>query len=242
MGSLKADKKHFLFLCSQERKKIYQDALSASNYSFDVVFIETIEELLAQCLKQPPSAILMDIVTKMRIGPEDMKIVDNLGVCWPLMICNVNPDGQVQAISLALSKQDSFISALTAIVEDDPDWKNPVCKRRFVRIELNSRVLIKKENRDCWEKANVLNISMGGLFAVTYADYNMGDNVDMRILDLKEKPIECKGKIVWVRCWDKSVMLPGVGVDFSDHLTPPDIAHVLTSDEIVKRFCEQAKK
>lgn len=227
----------FIFLCLKNRETIYSDVLRNLNY--DLFFCDSIFDLISYCIDNPPNAIVIDMFTNLKFGALAMKPLDNLGVNWPVLRCNVRNDGLITAMSMNPPKQDGFQDALRNIVNKNVSWAHVSSKRQYLRIDMDSRVRLKMNNT--FEVGNCLNLGLGGAFIVNYSNVENINSLEVEFMDLFDKKISINVNIAWKRFWKDSIYLPGFGVSFDINEVPNDFKKALKRPEIVNNFINKLK-
>ncbi|MCM8814237.1 MAG: PilZ domain-containing protein [Candidatus Omnitrophica bacterium] len=234
-------KSHFYFLCQKKRQDLYRPIIRWLPYR--VVFVEELEQLLAYLLETPPDAVLVDVVTNMRFGSANMAPILNIEVAWPVLLCNITPDGSAQVMCMSPMKNDTLPAALEAIVRKDASWMNTRTPRRYIRVDVQCRCLLRRAGEENWTKSNILNMSSGGCFSVSYDLIVPGTMVEFELLDIKSEPVYGHGQVTWGRSWDESLALPGVGIHFDeDTAVPQEVCMFLKSKDVIDRFCEKFRQ
>jgi len=232
----KTDKsdQYFVFLCLRKRQPAYETIVKGLPYR--ITFVDTLEDLLRQCIKKPPVGLFIDILTSLRFGAANIMPIDNMGMLWPVMRCNITSNGSTLVLCMDTPQRDSLPNALAALSNDDPLWHNPKHKRLDIRININFRARIRRLDSDKWEIANGLNVSMGGAFLHTYSLPEIGEEVELELLDLADFPINCKATVRWTRGWGDNTLLPGIGLAFNMDTSEFALAELLTSAKHLRNF------
>lgn len=224
------DVPYFFCLCQDERRPLYESLLKDTPYEFR--FTISVEQLLAESMKSPPLAIIVDIRSQVAIGPESVKTIFELNTTWPVMRCNIRPDGTATVMCLEPHRTEELLSALEGISAGHEDWVPEGKFRNFLRLSLQLRVLIRREGHD-WARANTLNVSVRGAFLATYDHHEKEERVELELRDLVDKTMRLEGIVKWVRRWEDTSELPGIGVAFE---SAGDIQYL--ADEVAKRFIQ----
>lgn len=224
----------FYFLCIEKRQSAYK--LITADIGYDVVYVDTLEELLRKCIDEPPRGVFIDILTSLRFGATNIMPIDNLAMSWPIMRCNITSNGSTLVLCMDTPKRDTLPNALKSLFKGDEGWINPLHKRKYIRMGIRFRVRIKPAGTDKWILANGRNIATDGAFIHTYDDFQPRTDIDVEIADLTDKPLTCKGKVMWKRTWDESTALPGIGVQFYSDTVQANLKKILSTPENVRLF------
>ncbi len=202
---------HFVVLCTEDRQDQYRSLVGERPYR--LLFFSSVEPLLAQCLKSPPLAIIVDMRSQISVGPQSIKKIFNLKTVWPVMRCNVHADGSATVMCLEPHRTEEFTDALAGIAAGDESWIATGKFRQFLRLSLCLRSRLRKPGQP-WERGNTLDISVQGTFIVNYHDHEKETPLELELYDLTDHPLKIEGVIKWIRPWDRPGQLPGVGVSF----------------------------
>ena len=224
----------FYFLCSNDRKYLYESSLSRIAYKF--VFFDNVRELIRVALGAPPTAIFVDIQTSIRAGINDSETFNNLYVVWPVLRCTVSQSGFATAVSNTPPRRDAIDVIVPELIANYDQWKNEAYHRQHVRIDVECRMKIRKVDSKFWARANCQNISSGGFFAVTYEPPEKGCDVEIQLQDLSDDTIVFTARSVWSRKWDDTTQLPGLGIAIDSGHTNPAFMQALQSPKFVKSF------
>lgn len=229
----------FYFLCLKDRRVIYGSIIANTPYQF--VFFDHPEDLVKQCLGDPPLAILIDIQTSIRIGTTSLNILENLYVMWPILRCSISKSGFALASCSTPAKRENLNSALDAIARGDKSWFNRKYNRKHIRLDIPCRMRIRKLGNKIWCRGNCLNISSGGFFAVTYDPPEKNSVVEIQLLDLTDEPISFRAKAVWSRKWDDTQQLPGSGIAISADDCTDEFRQALSNEKYIGEFFTKYK-
>ncbi|MBI5186948.1 MAG: PilZ domain-containing protein [Nitrospinae bacterium] len=226
-------KGRFIILCLKERQPKYDRVLAGLLH--EIILVESMEPLVRFCIETPPSGVLIDMASGARIGSSEMAILDNLKVTWPIIRCNVSADGSVRVMHKELEKTPLLPQALDFIVQRVHNKEAKHLGARHIRINVRCRTRFQVPDDGNWRPGNVLNLSMGGAFILTHDPPQIGEPVLLEFLDLFDSPLKCSAKTAWVRRWEESDKLPGVGVAFQAETFEPGLKKAL-EDFLVKSF------
>jgi hypothetical protein len=206
----------FIFLCLKERQSMYKP--SVSSLLHEVFFVDGLDPLVRYCIEEPPSGVLVDVVSGMRIGTDKMIPVYNLNPYWPVIRCNISSQGSARIIG---NQDEPLSQALDAIAHGDPPGHNPNFQRRAIRIAVPLRVRILPGNKDNWRPGNISSLCASGCLVITYNLPQPGEAVHLEILDMSDNPQKCEAKTVWTRRWEDSAQLPCAGFSFGPDTVSP---------------------
>ena len=218
---------HFILLCSERRQKAYSEAVSSAEYPVEVV--PSPEEALRACVRNPPLAVIVDMVTGMRAGNANTSLLAlyNLELDWPVLRGTAKKNEPVMVLSTSPQISAPFCEGLLAIARNDPEWGRRESSRKFIRQEIQCRARVQLMNNSDWLVGTVTEMSTGGCFIVTYEPLPVDSSLRVEIRDLTDPPIIIEAKVVWTRNWDDSVKLPGMGLHFGSGAAPPELAEAL---------------
>lgn len=204
---------YFLVLCSAARRAAYDRYLAACG-GYQASYVDSVEKVLMTALEQPPLALLADVPTITRLGSDVINPLFHLGVAWPAFRVMLRPDGSADLMCHAPLRLGALDDALRDIAAGDPRWRHPRHSRRHLRMEIECRVRMRKPGQPAWHPGNTLNVGSGGAFIISYDDFRLGEQIEMDILDLLDKPLRLAAVVASVRAWEQSRRLPGIGVSF----------------------------
>jgi len=230
----------FYFLCNRARFHAYEHFFIETG--LEVRAFETVEDIIRECIMEPPAAVLIDIQTGIRLGSPSLLPLDNMQVLWPILRCNVTKDGFAVAVNVNPPRRDSLSNAICAIARNDHQWMNPAFGRRHIRINTECRVRLRDKKSTIWYRGNCINISVGGFFAITYNPPNSGERIEVEILDLLDIPILSEAVAIWSRSWESGVKLPGAGIKFDPDKTDPALRYALAEKKYVSRYVDSFKQ
>ena len=224
----------FYFLCMQSKRHAYDHIIKSSPYNF--VFFSDPKELVRLSLGAPPTAILIDIPTSIKLGTINLRLLENLYVIWPIIRCTINQSGFAIATSIHPPRRENLISALKSITAGDTSWNNKQYHRRHLRLNIPCRMKIRKLGNKVWCRGNCLNISSGGFFAVTYDPPGVNIIIEMQLLDLTTNPLNLKAHAVWSRQWENTNQLPGSGISIPEEWRTKEFRNALSQKKYVGNF------
>jgi len=73
-------------------------------------------------MKTPPLAIIVDLRSQVAIGPESVRTIFELKTTWPVMRCNIRPDGSATVMCLDPHRTEELLTALEGIARNDESW------------------------------------------------------------------------------------------------------------------------
>lgn len=222
------ESKYFILLCSAKRQATYDEVIANSEYPVELV--NTPDECLKACVRQPPYAVIVDMITGMRAGSTNtsLLVLYNLELTWPVLRSTAKRNEPVMIVSTSPQNTAPFTEALSAIATDDPSWLRPQTPRRFIRqtVQCRSRSRVLKES-DHWHQGTIMELSTGGCFLITYDPLPIDSEMELEIWDLADEVMSVQGHVVWIRAWDDGPELPGMGVAFDLESVPPELAKAL---------------
>lgn len=216
MKSLKKIRGNFVVFCLKNHQPKYRSEVS--HLPHEVVFADTLETLVREITDVPPSAVLMDQAAESQAGKDLLAPFYRLAMRWPVLKSAVAKNDSIQVTALDGIKAAPVAQAFDGITKADPAWVNPSLIRCYLRQEVPCRARIMGKKDGDWVLGNIRNLSMGGSFVATINPPEPGKIVLLEIWDLGERPLRCKTKASWVRLWEDSVQLPGVGLSFGHGL------------------------
>ena len=222
---------HFILLCSEKRQEAYSEAVSSAEYPVEVV--PSPEDALRACVRNPPLAVIVDMVTGMRAGNANTSLLAlyNLELNWPVLRGTAKKNEPVMVLSTSPQISAPFCEGLVAIACEDPLWGQRESPRKFIRQEIQCRARVQLTDSGEWQVGTVMEMSTGGCFVVSYEPLPSESAVQVEIRDLTDSPIVLAARIVWTRNWSDSVKLPGMGLQFEFDSVPSELA-----DALSKRF------
>jgi len=227
---MEEETKYFILLCSAKRQSAYDEVMANAQYPVELV--NTPDECLKACVRQPPYAVIVDMITGMRAGSTNtsLLVLYNLELTWPVLRSTAKRDEPIMIVSTSPQNTAPFVEALCAIATDDPSWLRPQTPRRFIRqaVQCRSRSRVKDES-DSWHQGTIMELSTGGCFLITYEPLPINSRMELEIWDLTDDAMKVEGDVVWIRAWDNGPELPGMGVAFDLSSVPPELAKALGS-------------
>lgn len=202
----------FYLLCSPQRRPEYDKALAQHPYS--IRLFEQVDALAAACLHEPPLAAMVDLLSVTALGAEAVDGLSAWHVCWPVARCSINPAGEVMFLWLDGRKRARLEEALKALSTGEPGWRHPVHHRRYLRLEMMCRARYRQPNGS-WQRSNTLNVGGGGLFLVSYEEFELGTCFEVELQDLAPETLTIRAHLAWKRTWLERLELPGLGLCFS---------------------------
>jgi len=199
----------FIILCCDNRQHLYDAILQDTPHSYS--FVETVENLLIYCLRQPPLAIMIDVPTQISIGSAKISFVFELKIMWPVLRCSPRHNGQCRAMCLYPVQAGDLLEALEAITNNDPAWSEAGNLRSRLRLELCCRTRIRHNNQP-WTRGNTLDVSTHGAFIVDYQDLKPGEPIEFELYDLNDTHLLLNATVASTRLWIDARALPGIGV------------------------------
>ena len=206
---------YFILLCSAKRQKAYDEILS--NCSHDVQVVDTPDQALQACVREPPAAVVVDMVTGMRAGTNNtsLLVLYNLELTWPVVRSTAKKNEPVTIISTSPQNTAPFLDALDGIATADSSWVKPLTPRRFIRQAVQCRARTRPIGQENWDHATVLEISTGGCFMVSYTPYPIDSKCEVEVWDIAGEIQTLDARVVWIRSWTDGPQLPGMGLAFN---------------------------
>jgi hypothetical protein len=208
-------------LCLEERQPLYR--AHCERWGERVRFVDNIDDLFMEASDVPPQGVLVDIMTSVRMGAAVMNPLLNLEMAWPVARCRTAPDGSVSVICSEPRHNDSLGTALEGLLSDDPSWRHPRYKRRYIRMNVECRVRIHCEGESDWRVGNALNVSMAGAFVFMHSPPPGKVKIQLEFRDILPEPTQHPAVTVWSRNWDASPALPGLAIQFDPEVISEDL-------------------
>lgn len=212
-------------LCLEERQALYK--AHCEKWGDRVRFVDNIDDLFMEAADIPPYGVLVDIMTSVRMGAAVMNPLLNLEMAWPVARCRTAPDGSVSVICSEPRHNEPLAQALDGMMSEDPNWRHPRYKRRFIRVNVECRVRIHCEGESDWRVGNALNVSMAGAFVFMQSPPPGKVKIELEFRDILPAPTAHPAVTVWSRSWEVSPALPGLAIQFD-----PDVI----SDELRQKI------
>jgi hypothetical protein len=223
----------FYIVSLPERRGPYEQLIKAK---YPCRFFEEVRPLLAACFEAPPLAVLIDVPSAVRLGRTQLAPLFGLKVSWPVIRCTFRGPGNATAMCDEPPQNAPLASALEAIHKGDKQWATRFF-RKHVRVELQARVRFRESPEGPWKLGNCINLGNEGLFMICYDAPPLTSRLELELLDILEGPQQIIGITAWVRSWDESPELPGVGVELEGG---PDLARVRSA--MLEFFMNQVAK
>lgn len=230
----------FALLCGAALRTQYGNAVTAAGHRVRVV--HTIEALLEECVQEPPLGILLDMHAMTRLGAMATAPLFELDIDWPILRCTLSPDRGANFMSVDPMRFGVLNEALDEIAAGDASWRREGRARGALRLKVACRLLVRRQGDTAWLAANCLDLSVDGLFAVTYEPFVAGQRVDIELHDLAASPLPLTGQIVRVRRWDESTDLPGIGVRLERRSVTDDFKRLLARPEMIRSLLRASQR
>lgn len=223
----------FVVLCDAERQPRYSTELVEASHQVEMV--DDVVEVFKSCIRRPPLAVIVDMVSGRKMNGDAIVALTNLELSWPILRCRKKPGGGLMVISTHPINRAPFIEALDEISVGSPAWSRDDVLRKDVRLAVQLRGRLKFGEDEGWEMGTILNIGARGCFFHTYKHAEKGTPVTVELRDLYDLPFEIRGRVAWTRKWRQSPKLPGFGIVFEEgpmeHLidaimTLPSVVHL----------------
>ncbi len=230
-GNVLAPRRYFILVCHPQREASYRAAISTMSH--DIELIHSLEEMLRHCVQEPPLGVLLDMIVVTQAGSRGLGPLFELRMSWPVMRCNVLPNGEINALCMKPPRFGSLREMLDNTAVADAflceAGHGLHSQRRHLRLELSCRVKYRLGQSECWQEGNTLNIGSGGLFLVSYETVAAGTPVELLLQDLGNTTHALHGHVVWTRRWDDGTNLPGFAVEFPPQSTSADFKKALAA-------------
>lgn len=210
----------FFFLCSPERKQLYDNLLADLPYVTEI--LTNVEDLLYKCRTETPGGVLVDIASAARLGSALVNSFFDMRVGWPRMRCAVHPDGSATVMCTDPDWSGPLAGALRSIADCDSVWSQKWHRKEF-RLAFRCRVRWRAVEKTHWTLGNTLDISCGGAFILMYEPPARGRRMVLEFHDLLAQPARLEAVVAWTRHWDAGPELPGAGLQFAPETADPDL-------------------
>jgi len=208
-------------LCLEERQALYK--AHCEKWGDRVRFVDNIDDLFMEAADVPPCGVLVDIMTSVRMGAAVMNPLLNLEMAWPVARCRTAPDGNVSVICSEPRHNEPLVLALEGMMSEDPNWRHPRYKRRFIRVNVECRVRIHCEGESDWRVGNALNVSMAGAFVFMQSPPPGKVKIQLEFRDILPEPTAHAAVTVWSRSWEVSPALPGLAIQFDPEVISDEL-------------------
>ena len=75
----------FVVLCDSERQERY--AVELGEVSHEVEMLDDVVEVLKTCIRHPPLAVIVDMVSGRKMNGDAIVALTNLELSWPILRC-----------------------------------------------------------------------------------------------------------------------------------------------------------
>ncbi len=187
----------------------------AEKIGVEVDTVSTFGELFRKMISTPYQGIMIDLITSMKTSREEKGIAQEILDVFPMIQLKFeNETGIIHTISFGSS---SGTGSLVDFINNECRIFPPRAIRLSVRKSVNFNVIMSKEesmNENLVERTITMNASQGGCFLFSNQDWLNTANGWFIINELQDKsPI--KGEIRFVVPWGKKMVIPGIGIFFS---------------------------
>lgn len=200
-----------IVLSLSERAAPYKEALAS--FDHEVEYVDQVMDVFRSCVRQPPGALIVDMVSASALESSALVNLTNLNLGWPIVRCRARPDGVLMLVSTSPINRGAINEALPKILERDPNWVNVNNVRMDLRVPVEARGRCRIGDGE-WQLGNVLNLGTGGCFFHCYSTVSVDTDIEIELRDLGRDPLVFKGRVSWTSLWDFSPRLPGFGVQF----------------------------
>jgi hypothetical protein len=212
-----------------EARRAYQAAL----HEIDVpdVGLDTVSSLSAlhsALLERPYAGLLLDVGILARSSREEKALVGDILELFPVVRLDHDPQTH-QVRSLYFGQQGGDPVPLATFIHEHCRGFRARRIRRHMRRSLHLNVLLHagEGTAEEPERTNTLDVSTGGCFLYSIADWSGHSRVRLVIQELPDERLQAV--VRWQVPWGIPHRLPGLGVEFSD-LSPrheQDLASLL---------------
>jgi hypothetical protein len=220
----------FLIFGLPDRRSLYEATIAKAE--FDCEFHDSVEELIAACMRRSPTAVFIEqsvvVRNQSRIG-----FLFRMSVSYPFLRFNIGSDGSGVVMSMNPPKREEYAVAIPAIAAGEPSWFPTEECRSSIRIPVKCRAEIQAEGSDEWTRGNIQDICQGGCFISLLDPPEVGSRIQIKIHDFAEKPESMEATVIWNQAWDDSPELPGAGLHWDVDTRPAGFVKALGSPESV---------
>ncbi|MEZ4270874.1 MAG: PilZ domain-containing protein [Myxococcota bacterium] len=230
----------FVLLCEPERQTRYLNAIDQCQHA--IALADCVDTVIQECLRHPPEAILIDLISGMRAGTPEMRTLQNLDMAWPVLRANAQDTDPIIIVSTTPAISAPFNEALNAIAMGYESWHQPTFKRKYIRIPVQCRARIRAAGSTRHIPATVLELTPRGCFVVNYAPFDPPCSIEIEIHDIVETPIALNARVAWTRQWQDSPLFPGNGLYFPQDIPEALVRWLMMPDNFREIFRRDAKR
>lgn len=189
-----------------------QKYLSVLNRCGVQVFVsESYQDLSMEICNHSFHGIFLDLHTKMNAIKTNKNYVYGLVENFP--VCQLKINDRTGEIDCFHHSQ-KYGSTMLDFINNECRNFVPRMIRSDTRKEIHFNVILYKSKDEIQPEFSVtVNISKGGCFIFSVQDWEIGDDVWIRIKELTDKE-QISGHIRHVARWGESMRIPGLGVEF----------------------------
>lgn len=191
----------------------YEDAVSRTGAACAVV--GSLREMREKLRGAAYCGLLIDVPTLIKSAGAEKRLAHSILEHYPVLRLRFDPaSGVIHGLFYGQSEPKGdvvgdFVALATSTF-------SPRAMRGEEREDIVLNVLVHRDP-SCQsanaERAVTVNASLGGCFIYTCADYAVGEEVGLEIMEVSDRtPIRCR--LRWRVEWGKSMSLPGIGVAF----------------------------
>lgn len=173
--------------------------------------------------------MLIDVPTAIRADPETMRRVYEMQIAAPIMRTNIRTGGTIGVFSAQTGWHGTLDGALEAIGTESLPITQGIRRRRLLRVDFQSRVLIHVPGEESPRRANTLDISGEGCFVISYDPLPIGHPAELEFIDADYPAPRSKGVVAWKREWDPAGLIPGMGFRLDAVTVSPIIEMVVSN-------------
>ena len=222
---------YFAFLVNKQRQPLFEAALQEQARC--VQYFDSVPQLLMQCIKQPPLAVMTDLPTLVKIDKSFVNRLFDLGVNWPVMRCMITPQGVCRVHCHSPQRNTDLEEVFDEIAAGSGGWRNARFKRTHLRLKVQRCVELRATGQREWLRGNTMSLSSGGAMVLTFDAWDVGQQIELKILDLLEPTPVLHARIVRSSPWGNFDQLPCIGVQFDPSSVPDGLLHKIASPEFL---------
>jgi hypothetical protein len=202
-----------ILVCREgEARQAYLNEAKAIGMQIDVV--SAYGELFNAMIETPYQGVMVDLITSMKASKEEKGIAQEIIEVFPIIQLKWDDESKViRTISLSKSQNSD---SLADFVSTECEAFSPLAIRLNVRKSIHFNTVICREEKMTEkniEKTVTINASKGGCFLFSVQDWSRSLQAWIIINELQDKtPIS--GDIRWKMEWGKTMMIPGIGINF----------------------------
>ncbi len=235
------DARQFVLLCEDRIHDVYFDYWGdyLAQEGIGVAWVRTPSELICHCLQSSPVCAMVDIATIVRGKSTEMNALFELNVRWPVHRVRVGSDGSGQMMRLKPPLSADLRHAMREIASGESVWLSGCSTRAHLRAVVKLRGRYRRVGEDAAQMrtTNLRALSIGGCYVVTYEELDVGDALELEILDIDAGAVMVRANVVWIRRWSESSQLPGAGLGFEVDALPDALHAALGDTGVILGLC-----